>query len=616
MKGALLFYLSILAYLVNAQIGVNISLPERGGTYIDIAKENYRWNYLTTGDPLDASDTDDQGWPETDAEYVVDFRPVAEWAGFVDDPHVYRLDVSGTYSCSFNGLADVTAFGGEVQNKNYDEESNTTTFDFVVSQGSNGLFLFGFAGTQRTPGALLGSGFTNFKMLRPGYEDDSDLFLPDFLAIFDSIAFSTIRYMVFTGTNGRDPEYPGVTEWSDRKLPTDASQASIPSIGKRGGACWEHVIEIANRTKTDPWVNIPVSATAEYVTQLAQMLKDNLDPSLNIYVESSNEVWNTAPGFEQTIYNRMQAADLGINEQENHARRTYELGEIFESVYGAGSLNNRIRVVLCTHQPMLKWWMEPMLQYLAVEYGPPSNYLYSIACQTYFGGGADEGEDVSMILEDCHASIESQIDDNSVNDAGRIQWVAKAEAWGLPGGFSSYEGGPDHGGGSIVNIGNRIIAERSMGMCDEMRYNLEDAFLDLDGTLAMHFTLTSGYNRYGCWGLTDDVTVPHRNFKFQCFMDMVNGLVSTVETDNQAPELIQVFPNPASDHVSFVFPDQINPLALSLYDTNSLLIRSFNDIIGATLEIQTTTMSPGMYLYVVIYNNGATASGKFLVGLK
>jgi len=58
-------------------------------------------------------------------------------------------------------------------------------------------------------------------------------------------------------------------QWGDRKLPDDASQQALTTINKRGGACWEHVIEIANRTRTDPWINVPVSASRDYVIQLA-----------------------------------------------------------------------------------------------------------------------------------------------------------------------------------------------------------------------------------------------------------------------------------------------------------------------------------------------------------
>lgn len=531
------------------QIGVNIGSPERGGTYIDLVKENYRWNNLTTGTSISPGEVDLQGWPTINAQYIVDFRPVAEWFGSIDDPEVYRLDVSGTWSCSFHGQADITALGGTVTGLIYDAGTNQTTFDFEVAPESDGFFLINFDNTRRTPGDPLNSGFTDFTMLRPGYADDANLFHTPFLALFDSLNFSSIRYMVYTNTNGSDPIYPEQKSWANRKLPTDVSQVRMDATGKLDGACWEHVIELANRTQTDPWINIPISASSEYVNQLATLFRDELDEDLILYVESSNEVWNTAPGFEQSAYNEAEALDLGISPIENHARRTVEIADIFESVFGDGSLNNRVNVILCSHQPMLRWWVEPMLNYMASNFGAPSEYIAAISCQTYFSGGADEGESVTDILADCHTSIIDQIDDTGVDSAGRVQWIETAAEWGMAKGFMSYEGGPDHGGGSIVNISNRILAERTEGMCEEMRYNLDEAFLQLGGTLAMQFTLTSSYNRYGCWGITDDVNVPDRNYKFNCIKTLLTEDPLTLPKAEEYQKL-KIYPNPANDFLT------------------------------------------------------------------
>ncbi|MGE5559146.1 MAG: hypothetical protein ACM3WV_11165, partial [Bacillota bacterium] len=88
-------------------------------------------------------------------------------------------------------------------------------------------------------------------------------------------------------------------------------------------------------------------------------------------------------------------------------------------------------------------------------------------------------------------------------------------------GYCSYEGGPDFGGGSTTNIANRITANRVEGMKTEFKYNLDDTFFALGCNLAMQFTLSSGYNRYGCWGLTDDIAIPDRNYKFQAARELL-----------------------------------------------------------------------------------------------
>jgi len=609
MKYLLLLSLLFVACISPAQIGVNISLPERGGTFIDLVKENYRWNSLGTGSALTSAQVDQKGWPAVDAQYIVDFRPVAEWNNSIDDPEVYRLDLSGTWKCSFEGQASVIAIaGGSIENLNFDADNNLSTFDFVVAPGSKGFFLINFTNTRRTSMSGLNTGFTNFKMLRTGYLNDNELFYPPFLALFDSVDFEAIRYMVFSGTNGRDPDYPEQIQWSNRKLPDDASQVALPTIDKMGGACWEHVIEIANRTQTDPWINVPVSASNDYVTQLAALFKDNLDAGLKIYVESSNEVWNSAPGFEQTLYNNQQAAALGLTDIQNHARRTIELAEIFESVFGTGSLNNHIRVNLCYHQPMLKWSVVPMLEYIRDVHGTPSEYLWAIGCQTYFSGGHEAGESVADILQDCHESITSQIDEaGETNQAGRKQWIATAAAWNLPGGFVSYEGGPDHGGGSTENMANRIRTERSEGMYDLMQYNLKDAFIDLGGTLAMQFTLTSAYSRYGCWGLTDDVSVPHRNFKMAAVRDLLSGTTHAKEI-HAPPSRIKVYPIPSSGIVYFEL-ENTSAYQIRVYDVSGREVFMEN---GKGQVITWTALQAGLYSYSLLHEGGFS-SGSILI---
>ena len=48
----------------------------------------------------------------------------------------------------------------------------------------------------------------------------------------------------------------------------------------------------ANMLDKDLWVNVPHKASDDYVRNLAQLLKDNLEPDRVVYVEYSNEVWN------------------------------------------------------------------------------------------------------------------------------------------------------------------------------------------------------------------------------------------------------------------------------------------------------------------------------------
>lgn len=604
----LLILLSCSAVMA-AGLGVNISLPERGGTFVDVVKENHRWLAPGSWAALEEDDFDERGWPLVDAMLLIDARPVAEWAGEIDDPDNYRVDWSGVYACSFSGQATVQSQGeGVVRNVTFDSGQNRTTFEYVLPEPHDvgyGFFVLAFTQTRRTPADGPNSGLTDFSMIRPGYDADTEqIFIDDLLRALTTPRFAAIRYKDFTGVDGCDPGYPGVLEWADRKLPTDASQARLKLIGKPDGAAWEYVIELANATHIDPWINVPVSATTDYVAQLAKMFKENLHPDLNIYVESSNEVWNTAPGYEQTQYSKEQASALGIGERENHARRTVELAQIFESVYGAGSLNDKIRVVLCSHAPMLKWWVQPMLDYIKRSYGDVNRYIYALACQTYYSGGAEAGESVDKILQDCRSSINSQMDEPG-NQAGRKQWIAKAAELGLPGGFCSYEGGPDHGGGSTTNLDNRISAERSAGMGEVFKYNIDDAFFQLGANLAIQFTLTSAYNRYGCWGLTDDIADPDRNAKFQAARELISAS-RVVSRAAPAGYHLANYPNPFNPRTAIAFSiPQPEHVTVEIFDVAGKKLRTLTDRFYAAGQhelywdgaAQNCLVASGLYFY-------------------
>jgi len=417
---------SAFAAIYPGRLGVNIGgVGESGGIFVDMAKEHWRYSDGTT--------YDSQGWPTCDTQLIMDFRLVEEWFGDIDDPCEYRYDNRGTYKCSFVGQATLSPSGATITNKVYNASTNTTTFDLNITQ-KQAYCHINFTSTQRVNGGPTDTGFTNLKMIKAGYPaDTTQTFTTNFINCLTSAGFSTIRCMNLTGTNDTEPTYPATTTWAMRKLTTDASQTGMAAAGKREGMAWEYVIELSNQVGMAPWINVPVSADTNYVTNLATMLRDNLDPNLHIYVESSNEVWNSI--FSQQAWNAAQATALGINEYQNHARRTVELAQIFQTVFGAGSLNNRVRVMLCCHAPMLKWWVENyMIAYINSHYGTlrAKDFIYAIARQTYFGGPGATGDPntdtwtITQILDGCHSDITSQISETSGNYAGRLQWVQKA----------------------------------------------------------------------------------------------------------------------------------------------------------------------------------------------
>jgi uncharacterized protein (TIGR03437 family) len=84
-----------------------------------------------------------------------------------------------------------------------------------------------------------------------------------------------------------------------------------------------------------------------------------------------------------------------------------------------------------------------------------------------------------------------------------------------------YEGGPDNGGGSTMNVGSRILANRDPGMRDLIEHDMRDNWFGHGGDLYMYFALSGPYSRYGCWGLTEDI-VSLNTVKFQAMQDLAS----------------------------------------------------------------------------------------------
>jgi len=530
---AVLLLSSAAAQPYAGRIGVEIT--DQPTAFVDVAKVLRQFQLASNEAPapMDAS-----GWPTTDAYTVLfDYRAVPAWAPPIDDPVAFQPDMSGTYKLSFNGQATVTfrdtTAGATLSNQIYDVATNTTSADLTIPSGTPNLIVLNFSSTVRTPGAGTNTGITNLKCIRPAYPS-SQIFATEFL---NALApFSHMRFMGWLDTNYDAGDYgdPGhhIIEWADRALPTDAWMGG-DSVLRPGahGVPWEYVILLANQVNKDIWINIPVSAsgaqptdTASYIYQLALLLKNGnaftgnhgLNSNLNIYIEHSNEVWN--PGFSQFAWNKLAAEDE-VNQggsilnqgggtaddwaKRRHARRVYEIGQIFAAVFGPGSLNTRVRPVYA-HWTIFPAGYDGILTWMQTNYGDPKNYFYGIAQTAYFNDQTISSlPSSSASVADVLAAMRTD-SDNGKTYAVQIDAVAKK--WGLK--HLVYEGGPDDGGGSTTDIANRIRANRDPGMGALLLHHISDNWFATGGDMFTYFVLSSAYSRYGCWGATEDYRIP------------------------------------------------------------------------------------------------------------
>ena len=130
----------------------------------------------------------------------------------------------------------------------------TCPVDTLVSV-TGGLALRIDASSEENP-------ISNIKFIRPEYTDqfENKTFTDDFLEFLED--FDVIRFMDWLRTNNSP-----VRQWSDRSS-RDYYTQTLSS-----GVAWQYLVQLANETEKDIWINIPHRANDNYVTQLARFLK-------------------------------------------------------------------------------------------------------------------------------------------------------------------------------------------------------------------------------------------------------------------------------------------------------------------------------------------------------
>lgn len=312
--------------------------------------------------------------------------------------------------------------------------------------------------------------------------------------------YRAIRFMDWMKTNAS----PVVT-WNDRTHLHDQTMT-----GPKGIA-YEYMMALANVLKADPWFNIPHQATDDYVQQFAMLAKSLLDDNLKVYVEYSNEAFNS--DFIQKVWMRQRESELGLADtysdgRKFFAKRTVEIMRIWSQVYGTKT-NHLVRVMggwAATNG----WWSNELLT-LA---GGNAN-IDAIAIAPYFGyylgnitsadewtvdkifheiftGGNISGEPGSALSKSEH-DIQSNA---AVAREHNVQLIA-------------YEGG-EHITGIGLATTNRALTELfhaanrdpRMGLAYEQYLN---TWRQAGGTMFAHFGHMGAWSRYGSWGSLEHV---------------------------------------------------------------------------------------------------------------
>lgn len=294
-----------------APVGINLegtSDWEPVQMWADVMRQGRPWGHVEKPHDQGAA-KDAAGWPTEDAGIVLAVNPGSATV----------ILQAGVYKLSFTGQAKAIGISNSsrtvtVTNQAYQAASNTTTADVTVTRGAD-LWLT-FTGTRRTPGSPLGSGIADVRLLRPGH-GPADLFNKDFLN--RARGFSHVRFMQFQGMGAQGINSNQDQAWSDRARPAHATYQ------REDGAPLEHAVALCNTLDAGCWIDLPLLASDDYVTKVAQLLRHGSDgtepytspqahpvfpplkPGLKVYVEFVNELWNG--GYRSTHLNQALAQD-------------------------------------------------------------------------------------------------------------------------------------------------------------------------------------------------------------------------------------------------------------------------------------------------------------------
>src|SRR5262245_3117923 len=490
-------------------MGVNLSGVEDWSTdrmFADAMKSARRPSDF--GSHLGQPPIDANGWPASDCSIVV-------WHGIGN--------MNGTYKLSFTGQADVSTFWGaaSIANKVYNSATNTTTADLIYYPGDGSGLLLNFRNSRRTPSGATNTGVTNIKLMRPLFPGSTTSYDPSvtFTQPLKDLVnkFSVVRMMDNTGSNGWQ-DVNGT--WGDRRAANYASQASV---GPPKGMAWEYAIQFWNETDKDAWINVPFTADDNYITQLATLLKNNLEPGRKLYVEYSNELWNTWGPFPGVANRDAAVAEVRANPnsplnfdglypsrdpdgwllaRRRIAWRSAQMSNIFRQVFGDSDMMSRVRPVLMSQLGWTAGWLGNELDYVE-DYLDNSRYqaVPHPASYYFYGAGGSAYEDPDWSIGN-GITVDQIFATMPVNFSQDLQSdIDLVGAFGLK--RIAYEGGPSldnvvNNNGVPTSTLDAAWADPRMETEVVQNHNMWSAN---GGDLFMYFASTGGSQ----WGLTHDV---------------------------------------------------------------------------------------------------------------
>lgn len=332
--------------------------------FVDRMKQSGSW---TT--PTEAVTFDSNGYP-------LEVTTVGQQMNKYLFQNMQNIYPAGNYTLSWKGTGTIWVRSPAVCTDLPDNQcviSGTDVTRIIPIPEGNSLIQFKIMASD------LNDHITELHFIMPGFEStyETNPVHPDYVA--GLAEFDFIRVMDPLHTNHAE----NVFEWSDRIPTTYNTYAS-------DGVAWEDLFYIVNQNDQDIWINIPHAATDNYVTNLVALINFELEPGRHIYVEYSNEIWNSI--FTQYPYARDKGREAFGTETAAadavawwNARRSAQIWQIFADNLIGGRTITRV----ASGQGVNSYRAQQVLLALADPVkNPTSQRADAIAIAYYFGAGS------------------------------------------------------------------------------------------------------------------------------------------------------------------------------------------------------------------------------------
>ena len=329
----------------------------------------------------------------------------------------------------------------------------------------------------------------NVRVYLPGWDQSRQVFSPDFLASLKP--FQAVRFMNWQRINDSPvrawAEVPGTNHY------TQATDAGVAPA---------YMAQLCNELGADMWLCVPHLATNHYVASLAQLIDKALRRDLTLYLEYSNEVWNSQ--FGQNAYAASQGQALGLGSTpwvaawRYYAQRSVEVFQVFQA---------ELRVDRELVRVLAGQSVNPWVGTQIMDWQNAYQHADAYAVAPYWGGSLGSASnaattaamDLRTLLYACDLNSQQQ------HQLRTSQNAIEAQQRGLA--LLAYEGGQHLVGvGAAQNnqtltdlfvAANRHPAMRSLYFRDLLRWDANG------GGLFMAYRLTGQPSRFGSFGLLE-----------------------------------------------------------------------------------------------------------------